>query len=209
MYMYMKALFSKRASEFSSRIFLHEIGSSGLKLQGPNPGSVLRSKSTRHERRCEAPSKWLLSINYAAFKLFIDINFYLDIVMKSWLIFRNTFVSWILKIPLARFENKPFISGTTIHLIYISEFFCENTPQVSNGYLACTHTNFVYTCRAQCDEGFVLTSDMSLNHTCGSRGWMPNFPQDFGQIACLSKSTIYRNLPSNRPLVKAIVYPAA
>ena len=35
--------------------FLH-IVSSGVKLQGSNRGSLLRSKSTRHERRCELGS---------------------------------------------------------------------------------------------------------------------------------------------------------
>ena len=39
---------------------LKHIGWSGVKLQGSNPGSLLRSKSTRHERRCEAVTEWLV-----------------------------------------------------------------------------------------------------------------------------------------------------
>ena len=31
--------------------------SSGVKLLGSNPSSLLRTKSTRHERRCEATSE--------------------------------------------------------------------------------------------------------------------------------------------------------
>ena len=38
--------------------------SSGVKLQVSNPCSLLRSKSTRHERCCEAASEWLV-ISYA------------------------------------------------------------------------------------------------------------------------------------------------
>ena len=34
-------------------------GSSRVKLLGSNPGSLLRSKSTRHETRCEAACEWL------------------------------------------------------------------------------------------------------------------------------------------------------
>ena len=33
---------------------VQEMESSGVKLLGSNPGSLLRSKSTRHETRCEA-----------------------------------------------------------------------------------------------------------------------------------------------------------
>ena len=33
---------------------VQEIENSGVKLLGSNPGSLLRSKSTRHETRCEA-----------------------------------------------------------------------------------------------------------------------------------------------------------
>ena len=33
---------------------VQEMESSGVKLLGSNPGSFLRSKSTRHETRCEA-----------------------------------------------------------------------------------------------------------------------------------------------------------
>ena len=39
---------------------LYQIGSSGVKLQVSNPCSLLRSKSTRHEKRCEAASEWLV-----------------------------------------------------------------------------------------------------------------------------------------------------
>ena len=35
--------------------------SSGVKLQGPNPGSLLRSKSTRRDRRCAAASERLVT----------------------------------------------------------------------------------------------------------------------------------------------------
>ena len=42
------------------RWVVHEMESSGVKLQGPNPGSLLRSKSTRHERGCKAASEWLV-----------------------------------------------------------------------------------------------------------------------------------------------------
>ena len=38
------------------------MGSSGFKLLGSNPGSLLRSKSTRHERRCEAASECLVAL---------------------------------------------------------------------------------------------------------------------------------------------------
>ena len=39
-----------------------QIGISGVKQQGSNPGSLLRSKSTRRDRRCEAASERLVSI---------------------------------------------------------------------------------------------------------------------------------------------------
>ena len=39
---------------------LKHIGWPGVKLQGSNPGSLLRSKSTRHERCCEAASECLV-----------------------------------------------------------------------------------------------------------------------------------------------------
>ena len=45
------------------------IGWSGVKLQGSNPGSLLRSKSTRHERCCEAASECLVRTNPAIFWL--------------------------------------------------------------------------------------------------------------------------------------------
>ena len=50
------------------------MGSSGFKLLGSNPGSLLRSKSTRHERRCEAASeclvyKYLLLLDFKHLKL--------------------------------------------------------------------------------------------------------------------------------------------
>ena len=41
---------------------VQEMESSGVKLLLSNPGSLLRSKSTRHERRCEAASEWLVLI---------------------------------------------------------------------------------------------------------------------------------------------------
>ena len=46
----------------SRRWRVREMESSGVKLQGPSPGSLLRSKSTRHERGCEAASEWLVKI---------------------------------------------------------------------------------------------------------------------------------------------------
>ena len=42
---------------------LQQIGSSGVKIKGSNPGSLLRSKSTRHERSCEAASEWFVTVN--------------------------------------------------------------------------------------------------------------------------------------------------
>ena len=41
-------------------------GISGVKLQGSNPGSLLRSKSTRRDRRCEAASERLVYLNLNA-----------------------------------------------------------------------------------------------------------------------------------------------
>ena len=43
---------------------VYEMGSSGVKLLGSNPGSLLRSKSTRHETRCEAACEWLVLLKY-------------------------------------------------------------------------------------------------------------------------------------------------
>ena len=55
---------SSRNGEFSEW-GVHEMGTvadriSGVKLQGSNPGSLLRSKSTRRDRRCEAASERLV-----------------------------------------------------------------------------------------------------------------------------------------------------
>ena len=50
-----------------SELGIHEMGSSedsvfrDGELQVSNPCSLLRSKSTRHERRCKAASEWLVS----------------------------------------------------------------------------------------------------------------------------------------------------
>ena len=85
------------------------------------------------------------------------------------------------------------LAGTNIIPYVVGlEFFCEDTPQVSNGRLECTHTNFVYTCRAQCNDGFVRREEFKSNHTCGSRGWMPPFPTNFQYVACLREYTQLR-----------------
>ena len=52
-------MISSRDREFTTW-GLWQIGSSGVKLQVSNPCSLLRSKSARHERRCEAASEWLV-----------------------------------------------------------------------------------------------------------------------------------------------------
>ena len=43
---------------------LKHIGWPGVKLQGSNPGSLLRSKSTRRDRCCQAESGRLVTIKY-------------------------------------------------------------------------------------------------------------------------------------------------
>ena len=50
-----------REQEFT-RLGVQEMGSSRVKLQGSNPGSLLRSKSARRDRRCEAASERLVSV---------------------------------------------------------------------------------------------------------------------------------------------------
>ena len=47
---------------------VYEMGSLRIKLLGSNPGSLLRSKSTRHETSCEAACEWLVYINSFIFK---------------------------------------------------------------------------------------------------------------------------------------------
>ena len=92
-------------------------------------------------------------------------------------------------LPSNRLHRDCFLLELTCSFCVGLEFFCEGTPPVSNGRLECTHTNFVYTCRAQCNDGFVRREEFRSNHTCGSRGWMPPFPTNFQYTACLREYT--------------------
>ena len=72
-YRLFSTMYTVHSTEYSVQIIQHkvhstqykvwgfqQIGISGVKQQGSNPGSLLRSKSTRRDRRCEAASERLV-----------------------------------------------------------------------------------------------------------------------------------------------------
>ena len=69
---------------------------------------------------------------------------------------------------------------------FLTEFYCAGTPAVANGALQCRHDNFIYKCRANCNQGYVSLDGYGDEHMCGSHGWIPEFPEAYATMSCMS-----------------------